>query len=68
MKIKKQYRIYTSKQTLHKHFDLLLLSSSKKLHYGLIKYFDRVMTNKTKHHGKNTFADSSYNTSLAQKH
>ena len=39
-----------------------------KNYYGLIKDFNRFMTNKTKHHDKNIFADIACNASLAQKY
>ena len=52
---KTPYHIYTSKQTFGKDDDFLLLSSSKNPHCVLIKDFDRFITNKTNHHGKNLF-------------
>ena len=48
-------RTYTSKQTFEKHVNLLLLSNSKNSHCVLIKDFNRIMANKTKHHGKKNF-------------
>ena len=54
---KSRYLTFNSKQTFEKHVDLLLLSTSKKFHYILIKDFNRCMTNKTKHHGKKLFFD-----------
>ena len=40
--------IYTSKETLEKHVDLLLLSNSKNSHYIFIKDFDTFVSNKNK--------------------
>ena len=45
---KTAYRIYTSKQTLEKHVDLLLLSNFKNPHYVLNKDFDKFMTKQNK--------------------
>ena len=56
------------KNKTQKHVDLLLISNTKKLLYVLIKGFNRFMTNKTKHHDKNIFADIACNASLAQKY
>ena len=52
---KTSYCIYTSKETSEKHIDLLILLNTRNLHYILIKYFNRFMTNKTKHHDKKHF-------------
>ena len=48
---KTAYRIYTSKQTLEKHVDLLLLSNFKNPHYVLNKDFDKFMTKQNKASG-----------------
>lgn len=48
---KRPYHIQTSKQSFEKHVDLLQLSNSKNSCYLLIKIFDRLTINKTKHHG-----------------
>ena len=44
------YFIYISKHIFGKHFDLD--ARCKQMFYVLIKDFNRFMTNKSKHHGK----------------
>ena len=41
--------------TVFINIDLLILLNTRNLHYILIKYFNRFMTNKTKHHDKKHF-------------
>ena len=47
---KKPYSIYSSKQNIEEHVDLLLIANIKNSHYVLINGFNRFVTNKTKHY------------------
>ena len=49
------YRSFTSKKTFEKHVDVFLISDAEKFHNVLIKFFNRFMTNKTKHRGEKYF-------------
>ena len=50
---KKFYPIYVSKQNNEDMLNLLLITEDEKTHYVLIKEFNRLLFNKTKHeHGK----------------
>ena len=40
----------------------------KRVPIVFIKNFNRLITNKTKYHGKNDFADVAYNTSVVPKY
>ena len=57
--------IYTSKVTFEKN--VALVSNSEISHYVLLKDFDRSMTDRTNHHGRNIFVDIAYNVCLAEK-
>ena len=46
------FRIYTSKQIFEKHVDLLPMFNTKNLHHILIKDFNKFVSKKAKHHGK----------------
>ena len=57
---KQFYPIYVSKQGNKDILNLLLTTKGGNKHYVLIKDFNRMMYNKTKHKEKNTFACTSY--------
>ena len=50
------YPIYVSKQNNEKVRNLLLISDGEKQHYVLIKDFNRMMYNKTKHKERKHFS------------
>ena len=52
---KQFYLIYISKQNNEKVLNLLLISDGQKKHYVLIKDFNRMMCNKTKHKERKHF-------------
>ena len=49
--------VYLSSQKFNDSIDLLLISNEFLSHYVYMKDFDRLMFNKTKHKGKNTFVE-----------
>ena len=62
------YHIHALKQTFEKYVNLSLLSNPKNYHHVLIKDFNKFVTNKTKHHGKNIFVNIAYSAFLAQSY
>ena len=57
---KQFYPIYVSKQKNEVILNLLLITKDENKHYVLIKLFNRMMYNKTKHKEKNTFVCTAY--------
>ena len=53
---------------MKKYIDLLLLLNSKSSDYVLFQDYNRFVTNKTKHHGKNIFVDIAYNAFLVEEY
>ena len=49
------YPLYISKENYDNHMELLLISDETKKHYVLIKDFNRLMYNQTKHKNKKNF-------------
>ena len=52
---KKKYLLYTSKNAIKKHLDLLLLEEKDKNYCAIIKDFNTFMHNHTLHRGRKYF-------------
>ena len=55
IKMRKKIQFINQKNNFKKHVDLLLIENEDKLHYILMKNFNRFMYNKTLHHGRKRF-------------